>query len=210
MLVQWCKCSWFILSMLPTQLGESRTLLQVFKFNICKKKYKHARNCTWIDRVLHFCPFQNTGRYSISAESKETIWSTLLQLEKVQNYLCCVIANGLFGNYGENPNMYVTAWGIPLKTLCWFCPLSCWKICSWWGGKFYVSEISSRKNSCNGLCSLHVFDNNSQTNDQWIVNSELWLHLWCYHASWVVGQEHQLVSRLEIWMWDFYNMKQAR
>ena len=26
-------------------------------------------------------PFQNTGRYSISAEFKETIWSTLLQLE---------------------------------------------------------------------------------------------------------------------------------
>jgi hypothetical protein len=63
--------------------------------------------------MIMFCisvPFQNTGRYSISAESKETIiWSTLLQLGKVQNYRCCVIANGLFQNYDENLNMYVIA-----------------------------------------------------------------------------------------------------
>jgi hypothetical protein len=29
-------------------------------------------------------------------------------LEKVQNYLCCAMANGLFGNYDENL-MYVIA-----------------------------------------------------------------------------------------------------
>jgi hypothetical protein len=55
--------------------------------------------------------------------------------------------------------MYVIAWRTILET-SWFCPLSCWKICLWRGGSLYVSEISSRKNSCNGLCSLHVFDNN--------------------------------------------------
>jgi len=62
--------------------------------------------------MMVFCisvPFQDTGRYSISAESEETIWSILLQLEKVQNYLCCVIAKGLFGNYDENLNIYVIA-----------------------------------------------------------------------------------------------------
>jgi hypothetical protein len=95
--------------MLPVQLGESRTLLQVFKFNA------HNKGINMLNSVLGmvvFCisvPFQNTGRYSISMEFKETIWSTLLQLEKVQDYLYCVIANGLFGNYYENINMYVIA-----------------------------------------------------------------------------------------------------
>jgi hypothetical protein len=56
-----------------------------------------------------FVPFQNPGTYTISAEFKEAIWSTLLQLEKVQDYLYCVIVNGLFGNYYENINMYVIA-----------------------------------------------------------------------------------------------------
>jgi len=68
--------------MLPIKLGETRTLLQVFKFNI------HQKSVNMREIVLGmmvFCisvPFQTTGRYSISAESKETIWSTLLQLEK--------------------------------------------------------------------------------------------------------------------------------
>lgn len=160
MLVQWHKCSWFILSMLPIKLGE-REHLEVFKFNI------HQKSINMLKIVLGmmvFCisvPFQNTGRYSISAESKETIYSILIQLEKVQNYLYCVIANGLVGIYDENLNIYVTAWRTTLET-CWLCHLSCWKMCLWWGGRLCVSEISSRKNSCNDLCSLYVFDNNSK------------------------------------------------
>jgi hypothetical protein len=94
--------------MLPIKLRE-REHLEVFKFNI------HQKSINMLKIVLGmmvFCisvPFQNTGRYSISAESKETIYSILLQLEKVQNYLYCVIANGLVGIYDENLNIYVIA-----------------------------------------------------------------------------------------------------
>jgi len=90
----------------------------VFKFNIHKKSINMLKI---VPEMIVFCisvPFQNTGRYSISAESKETIWSIMLQLEKIQNYLCCVIANGLFGNYDENLKMCVITRRTTLKILC--------------------------------------------------------------------------------------------
>jgi len=81
----------------------------VFKFNIHYKSINVLKIVLGMVVFWISVPFQNTGRYSISAEFKETIWSTLLQLELVQDYLYCVIVKGLFGNYYENINLYVIA-----------------------------------------------------------------------------------------------------
>jgi hypothetical protein len=57
--------------MLPIKSGESGTLLQMFKFNTHKESISMLK----IVPGIMFCismPFQNTGRYSMGAEFKDT------------------------------------------------------------------------------------------------------------------------------------------